>query len=949
MFVLCAATLSYAQKGTIRGGVIDNATGEALIGVTVVIEGTTTGGVTDLEGKFEIKAEPGTYSLQVTYISYTSMTIQSVEVVANQVTTLADIRLSENVEQLSEIVVTAEALKNSEEALFTVKMKSTNLLDGISAASFKKIGDSDVAAAVKRVPGVSVEGGKYVYVRGIGDRYTKSTLNGVDIPGLDPDRNTVQMDLFPTSLIDNIVVVKSFTSELPADFTGGIVNLDTKSFPDEKALSVSISLGYNPSMHFNNSYLTYTGGKTDFLGFDDGTRDIPTGKSTNIPRYIDVVGNVNSSKAQEFRSILESFNPQMAAMREKSFMDFGMGVNYGNQFSKGVNTIGYNFSLVYSNTTEFYENAQYGRYIKGESSLYEMKVTEFQQGDYGVNNVSLSAMGGIALKRNNSRYKLNLLHTQNGESKTGVFDFENSDLGANFNSFQHNLEYTQRSLSNMLINGTHFLGDSKWQIDWRLSPTISNIEDPDIRFTRYRDDNGNLTISSESGYPTRIWRYLQELNLVGKTDVTRDYTFLRNEAKLKFGVSYAYKQRDFEIQNFQIVPQDVDVTGNPDELFLPENLWGTNPDGVTGVRYEPSFIPNNTNKFDASVSNAAVYASNEFRITRNLKSILGLRVENYVQLYTGLNQQRVSLNDKEVIDDLDFFPSVNLIYSLSETQNLRFSFSGTIARPSFKEASFAEILDPLTGRTFIGGFNIDKDEFGNTVWDGNLQATHIDNFDLRWELFQKKGQTVAVSAFYKAFDKPIEIVQFVQAPNNFQPRNVGNGKVYGIEVELRKNLGFVSSVLEEFSLNTNVTVTESSIEMSNTEYQARLTKARDGETIKNTRSMAGQAPYIVNAGLSYKGEKNGLDVGVFYNVQGETLAYVGISDRPDVYAVPFHSVNMSINKSFGVEEKLQLGLTVANMLNDNRELVYKSFNASNQYFSKLSPGSSFNLKVGYKF
>src|SRR5690606_34012093 len=230
------------------------------------------------------------------YISYATLRIEGVSVTDGNVVLLDNISLKEDAEEVQEVVVTAQAIRTSEEALLTVKRKSANLLDGISSANFRKIGDSDAASAVKRVPGVSIEGGKYVFVRGLGDRYTKSTLNGVDIPGLDPDRNTIQMDMFPTSIVDNIIVVKSFTSNLPADFTRGIVNVDTKDFPEEKTFNISGGLGYNPSMHFNTGYLTYEGGKTDFLGFDDGTREIPTARSTTIPLYTDVVGNVDSEE-----------------------------------------------------------------------------------------------------------------------------------------------------------------------------------------------------------------------------------------------------------------------------------------------------------------------------------------------------------------------------------------------------------------------------------------------------------------------------------------------------------------------------------------------------------------------------------------------------------------------------------------------------------------------------
>lgn len=309
LLVLLLPALSFAQKGIIRGTVTDASNGEALFGVNVVIEGTSIGAVTDFDGKFQINADPGTYNIQASFVTYRTVTIEGVAVDAGEVKIIDNISLAEDVEQLGEVVVTAKAIRSTEAALLAVKRKSPNVLDGISSANFRKIGDSDAASAVKRVPGISVEGGKYVYIRGLGDRYTKSILNGVDIPGLDPDRNSLQMDLFPTGIIDNIMVTKSFTADLPADFTGGMINIDTKEFPEEPTFDISIGGSFNPAMHFNSNYLTYKGGNTDFLGFDDGTRGNPADKysSNEIPLYGNVIGNPDSEEGQKFSSILRDF------------------------------------------------------------------------------------------------------------------------------------------------------------------------------------------------------------------------------------------------------------------------------------------------------------------------------------------------------------------------------------------------------------------------------------------------------------------------------------------------------------------------------------------------------------------------------------------------------------------------------------------------------------------
>jgi hypothetical protein len=395
------------------------------------------------------------------------------------------------------------------------------------------------------------------------------------------------------------------------------------------------------------------------------------------------------------------------------------------------------------------------------------------------------------------------------------------------------------------------------------------------------------------------------------------------------------------------------LTGNPDELFYPENLWPYNGDVNRGTTYEARFIPTNPNQFNSTTGNLAGYVSAELNLLQNLKTILGVRLENYTQRYTGTDQLRTRILDNDIVlDNLDFFPSVNFIYSLTEKQNLRMSYSKTIARPSFKELSFAEIYDPITGRTFVGGlFRDANDAAGIEYWDGNLVSTDIHNFDLRWEYFGKNGQTVSLSGFYKKFNNPIEIVQYATQTGSFQPRNVGDGEVFGAEFEFRLNLGLIAESVKNLNLLSNVTIAESRIKLSNTEYNSRVENARTGQSIDEYRDMAGQAPYIINGGFSYdggqKGFWNGFEAGLYYNVQGQTLQYVGIVDRPDIYSEPFHSLNFNSNKKFGKEKRVQVGLKIENILNDKTESVFQSYNATDRYFEILEPGVQFKIRFSY--
>ncbi len=953
IIILLFSSTLFAQNGSVRGTIFDETLGENMTGVTVVVEGTNIGALTDLDGKFSISVAPGAYTLKVSFVSYEPVVINDVKVAAGKITLLDVINMKEMTFGLDEVVITGNMVRNTENSLLAIKMNSTTLLDGISAVNFRKIGDSDAASSIKRVTGVSVEGGKYVYVRGLGDRYTKTMMNGVDIPGLDPDRNTMQMDIFPTAVIDNIIVHKSFSPELPADFTGGVVDIALKDFPDQKKVNFSASAGYNPDYHFRNDYLTYHGGKLDYLGFDDGTRAIPA--TENIPFFTSAISDPNGPDGQRYREILEGFNPTMAAIRQNSFMDYSLGVTAGNQVPLKKVTLGYNFGIGYKSNTEFYKNAEYGRYgMSSDPNIIRLEVREFQVGDFGVSSVLMSALAGVALKTQKSKYRLNMIHLQNGESKAGIFDYEGSDKGSNFRGIQHNLEYGQRSLTNLLLEGRHTLNNSKWDIIWKLSPTISAIEDPDTRFVRYVDNNGIYQINTEGGFPERVWRDLAEINLAGVLNLSKKYMFSGEEAKLNFGGGYTRKERDFMIRKYALNIRNLTLTGDPDELFRTENLWPLNgTQTISGTTYEAHFVPDNPNQFNAGSVNTAGYISTDLTLLKNLKALIGVRIEHFQQRYSGRDQLGLNVLDNEkLLDNLDFFPSVNLNYSLTAKQNIRFSFGRTIARPSFKELSYAEIADPLSGRTFIGGlFRDANDVIGIEYWDGKLKSTYINNYDLRWEMFHSNGQMISISGFYKQFIDPIEIVQYATQTGAFQPRNVGDGRVLGVEFEIRESLSIISSTFSNFSIAANASVTKSDIELSMTELLSRMENARTGQTIVKTRVMAGQAPYIINAGLNYngvnKGFFEGLEAGIYYNVQGNTLQYIGIADLPDIYTLPFHSLNFNASKTLGKKRKTQAGIKIENLLNDKKESVFRSFNVTDPFFTKLEPGITFQVKLTY--
>ena len=934
---------TFAQNGIIRGTVYEDETSEPLFYANAQVPSAGAVAFTDFDGNFELSLEPGTYSLEISFLGLATLVIPDVEVVAGEVVAFENLRLKPSTNELMTVTVTASAMRNTESALLDVKRKSATVMDGISAQNFKRIGDGNAAAAVTRVPGVSIQGGKYVFVRGLGDRYTKTQLMGMDIPGLDPDRNSLQMDIFPTNILQNIVVQKSLTADLSADFSGGLVNIELVDFPTEKTLNISSSLGYTPGMHLVQG-LGYQGSATDFMGFDAGFRNNP------LPSEYIYSGIPNPALDDPITTELtESFAPVLAAQQKMMPLNGSLGISGGNQIKKdNGRTVGYNGSFSYKANTDFYGSMngdstrlyRQNFYRKGNlPDQYQLLADRTQEGSLAVSNVFMSGLFGYSIKDDNDKYRFTVMHLQNGESRAGKF-IETSSIENSYVGSRDNLEYSERSISSMFFNGQHSRRDNKLKIDWRVAPTYSRIADKDIRSTSYRTEDNEFAIApGETGFPNRIWRYLNEVNLSNRLDVTRTHELRGRDAKTKFGVSYNFKYRDYEILRYQLRGKSLGnldpLTGNADELLSSAYTWDVISDA--GMYYSGNYEANNA--YQGIQSNFATYLNEEFSLNALTKMVVGLRMERYDQFYTGVDQQEAAapgtgLNYvwEPVLNNFNLFPTASLIYSVNENSNLRLGAFRTVARPSFKEKSAAQIEDVLTGITFIG--NLD------------LINTTINNLDMRYEYFFEGGQTVALSGFYKYFQDPIELVAYsAAAPSNFQPRNVGNATVAGAEFEIRKNLGFIG--MKNLEMNSNVSIIYSSVQRDSSEYAARVASARTGEVISEDRPMQGQSPYMVNLGLSYNNPKNGWQGGLFYNVQGEKLHIVGVADNPDVYEVPFHSLNFNVLKSFGDDRQYQVGFGVNNILDDTRDRLFRSYQSSSPYFSTWAPGRTFKVSFRY--
>ncbi|ALJ05309.1 TonB-dependent receptor [Pseudalgibacter alginicilyticus] len=930
--LLFSFSIVSAQTGEVTGKILDGEFNDVLAFANVLVKDTQTGTTSDFDGVYSLTLKEGVYTLVYSFIGYETKAITDVQVTANGVTEI-NVTINPTSASLSEIVITTSIRRNTEESVLNFQRNSTVSLDGLSIESIKKSGASNIASAIKSIPGVSVQDSKFVYVRGLGDRYTKSILNGMDIPGLDPDKNTVQMDVFPTNILENIIVVKSGSAELPADFTGGVVDIITKDFPSKKAMSFSVSSSYNPDMHLNSNYVTYDGSGTDFLGFDNGNRDLPISTTSTIP-------NPASANNSTLEGITRSFNSTLAAERKTSLPNLSLGFNYGNQFDVADNKLGLIASINYKNETLFYEGFENGVYQKDEDrSVYDLRFDRRQTGDLGENNTLLSGLLGLTYKTDNSKYNFNVLQIQSGESRAALFN-QATQISNSINVDKDNLEYTQRSLTNLMIGGKHTSSDSNFITEWKVSPSLSRVYDKDIRLTTFvLNTDGTTGISSDAGFPQRLWRDLEEFNVVSKLDFTKKYNLFNNKAVLKFGGLVSYKQRNYDIYKYEVAFRSVttsDFNGDPDAILASENIW--TPETNSGSYIRGNFEP--ANSYESTQNTGALYVSNEFKISDKLKTILGLRAEYFTTLFSGQNNSGTIIYDNEqTIEELDLFPSTNFIYEVNDNSNFRLSYFRTVARPSFRELSVVQIPDLLTGITFLG--NID------------LQPSYINNFDVRYEYYGEKAQMFAISGFYKKFKDPIELVAFsFVAPNQFTPRNSPEAQVYGVEFEGRKNFNFITESLSDLSLNVNISLIESEIEMAKgagEEYESRQQFARDVETIDDTRTLQGQSPFLVNVGLNYKNEDSGFESGIFYNVQGKTLEIVGFGKNPDVFVQPFNSLNLNFSKTLGKENNSTITFKVDNILGEEKESAYESFGTDKIPFSLRQPGTSFSLGYSINF
>lgn len=1003
-FILQVNALVFAQNANIAGKIIDKQTGEEIIGAVVKIEGTNTATTTDLSGNYSLKVPAGNHTIACNFISYRKIVVNNVAVKEGENITLDFTLESDNVE-IKEIVIEAVQQRNTDASLISIQKKSFAVQDGISAQQMARTGSSNAAESMKQMTGANVEDGKFMVMRGLGDRYSIAQLNGLPIPSNDPYRNASSLDLIPSSFVDNIVTTKTFTPDQPGNFAGGNLNISTKSFPEKAYVTVNISQSLNTLSSLNSEFLTYKGGSTDWRGVDDDTRKVPELVLNDSVRDM-----MNSSLYLSARKKSEDFEAQRQLFNNsaKAFSNNFIAEQTGNTPSE--NTFGYQIKQVFGLNNNFsktplnnnYSIAAGNRFVIGNTEIgmtvganYQRNFTHYNDGEINtlintnseklfayqalketksIDNPQLGGLANLAVKiAKKHTIGVTGIYSNDAEKvarqQTGSFMGQLSDSRAQFNT--NVLEFTQRELKTIVVNGNHsFKLLNGLDIDWSASNTNTRQYEPDLRYFAYTSvkdtadsvgANGDLVRyldtayymnNAEFAFPYHFYRDLKDKQQQAKIDFTLNVNKSQS-FKIKWGAYYSTAKRNFEEYRFQMNNSGIqssqklllDSYNGDLNAFLDSDNFGItdtirNSKGeitryATGWHYINQV--NNRNFYTGQQDIAAAYAMTVFSPFKNLKVITGARIESTNMNVASRDTNAIfySIDGDSIIDPgklnlLDILPSINTVYALTEKSNIRLAYSQTIARPNMRELAPFEQFDTKNGFYNVG--------------NPGLKRTLINNYDIRYELYTRPAEIIAVSAYYKTFHDPI-----IRA---FNPKatipelsyvNVDKAEVFGAEFEFRKSLDFISPFLHDFYFNTNLTLIKSRVDVPVKEIEN--SKNVDSTYNIESRPFQGQAPYIVNAILTYANTKIGHESSLSFNVSGPKLYSISLFATPDIYESPVPFLNFKTTQNLG--KYWQVSFIMRNLLNSkiSKTQVYKG----QTYFAEsYQIGRTFGLGISFK-
>ena len=932
---------AHAQTGTLIGTVIDGEYGDGLIGANVQLEGTLLGTAAGLDGSYRIEGIPvGTYDVRFSFIGYQTLTVEGVEILARDVTRVDATLAPEAYEIEGDVVVEARAIRNNEATLLRDRQKASAVSDAISSEMMAQAGASDAAGAMSRVTGASVQDSKYVIVRGLGGRYGNAQLNGAALPSADPDNNATQLDLFPAGLLDNIVTTKTFTPDKPGNFSGGSVDVRTKNFPDQLMFKISTSTAYNTNASGRDDLILGERSDSDWIGFDDGLREMPgllQGDDLDIPRATQA--RRDEELAASLDAFSRSFKTRMIPSEQSSLLDQSYNVTFGNQTGLFGRRLGFVASGTYGRSYSAVEDGRTAQFNKSDPAANELNVDFDLVDNNGKEEVSWSGMGSLAYKIHPlHELSLQVMRSQvtdhEGRIQQGIFP-KNSPETVTFETFS--VRFTERFVTSYQARGEHVLLPlGKLKADWLVSIANTEQDEPDLRFffdqfiERTPGDPSSRVFdlvlgSSNASPPTRLFRTMAEENREVAVNLELPVKLKGRSGAIKAGGSILEKDRAFRERKFDYVAgvnTFSGFNGDVNAYFGPENLGLVGMDSHGRLQFGNTIRDNTiiSNNFDGDLTTNAAYAMVDVPVTRRLRLITGVRLED-------TDMEIVSFDTTKApgtLDDTDWLPSVNLVYGLGNDMNLRAAVTRTLARPTFREKA------PFSAFDFAGG--------RVTAGNPDLQRSLITNYDLRWEWFLRPGELVSVSGFFKHIQDPIERV-IVSNNNQETFQNVGKAEILGAEFEARKRLDFISQRLSTLLLSTNLALID-----SETDVPEREKEFATGFDIGDTRPFQGQASFVFNAVLAWDIPRYDMSASMAYNRLGKRLTNVSIGGTPNIFEFGRNDLNATVSKTF--VGNVSVSFAVNNIFDDDY-LTAHELGGERFVATRYRLGRTFKLGVSY--
>lgn len=912
------------QNAIIRGRVKDKQSKESLVGVNIIVKGTTIGASTDIDGFFELRVTPGKHTLICSYIGYDQQTA-TVEAQSGRIHT-QNFEIQESTQMLGDVQVVSTKVSNTQSAVILEIKEAKQVVSGISKQQISLSQDNNAAQVMQRIPGITITEGRFIMIRGLNERYNNILVNNAIAPSTEVDRRSFSFDLIPSSALDRILIFKSAAPELPGDIAGGVIKIYTNNVVESNFDQFHFGTGYRTQTTFQ-PYFQSQGSSTDVLGFDT-YRSLPrsfpsTEDFENLPIQ-------SSERANIAHKLTNNFEP----MEYTAIPDLSFGYTFGRVKNSGSNQ--------FSNITSFTISQSYVHTVRDFFRYLEYDITRpnevleryaFEDNIYEKNN-RLMFMSNFSWLRG-SRWKItfNNLFNQIGENESVLREGDDFIQDIGFRR-HYMLGYRSRSIYIGQGEAIYTMSDNH-QLNLIMGLNMINENEPDLRrFRTFLPDNSSdgrfIMITPPSSNLFDASRYFGKLFEISSSQGL-NYIYDANSTgfiqKIKAGFLSDIKFRNFNSRYFSyLIPGSVppDVKAELERQPLSTIFSDENVKPFTGFVLREGTRPVDSYEARNFLFASYIGVNSQYR---RFNFDYGFRLEtNIQQLFGYQGLLPVEVNNPFT----NFLPMLNVSYYLNEKSQIRIAYARTVNRPEFRELAPFMFYD----------YKLDVNKSG----EPGLLNSVIDNVDLRYEFYPRLGEVLSFSLFYKYFDNPIEQRNIITTElPTLTFLNADFARNYGAEIEFRKSLKDVANnpFLERFSFNLNASYIYSIVDLG-----------RQASAQVQIRPLQGQSPYIFNLITAYSAEKSKQRLSLSYNIFGERLFAVGDLNFPDIYELPRHAIDITYTKTF---EKFQVKLGIQDLLNYQYRFFQDTDRNGSPYDSidrnifSFRRGVLFNINITYDF